>query len=1065
MRPIKLVMQSFGSYGQRTEIDFTKPDQNLFLITGDTGSGKTTIFDAIVFALYGEASSNRNRKDGEELQSQYSDIRTEPFVELTFSEKKGAALEEYRVHRVPRHLRALKRGTGSRMDSESVSLEMPDGSVYPQKETDAKLVEIVGLTKTQFTQVAMIAQGEFMEVLRADSNEKKEIFRKLFRTGKYRDIVDELARRRKDKLADIAEVRTACRLEAGHIEVPEDYGRADEIRAGKQQVMDGERLNVAEAETLLEELSLLNAYMGEKQERLEKDYGDATASRDRTREAYTKAEGILRSFRQMEEAEKVLAGCRAREEEIGENRKRIVSIQNALEIRQVFNSFREAAQAVEDTKKELSRLETALPDQLAGCERTLQLEEEADTLRRRESDLFAKTKERVEKACEVLRQLAEAGKALADREKKAAASAKAADDAAIEVQRLAARKKEWTEEKAGLADAEVRWNLFRENTLAGYNRLLDERNRVARASQALEEQKKAMEKAAGEYRDAWRDYQMKNREYNIRQTEFLNAQAGFLAASLVEGEPCPVCGSRSHPAPCRLSEKHTNLTKKDIDALGQEVQRRNRILTEKAAVSKAAADLQSEKEQQVQDARKDFRMHLGEMIPEAALSESSSLAQMTEVMKRWRLELEIKKKELEQASRKFTELNRSLETAEDQEKSLVRIKDEAAGRASDDRAALASAKTLFVQLMERRDFETEDEAAGVLHAAEEKKRKAEENYEKARAEAARFRTEKEKTETLIAQMRKSLPLQKKTAEERAESYRNLCMEKRQTEKEWMRILEEHTREEAVRLQKKVDDFQREKASAQGALDTARKTIGGEAKPDLDALERERELEEARYRKVQAERERVREIFRTDTAVYRKLASVLRERGRIVEEFSRIDSLYNRLAGKVSGARMDIETFVQRYYLRRILYAANRRFQEMSAGQYELRMVEDSMAGEGRNRGLDLMVYSFINGQEREVRTLSGGESFMAALSLALGLADQIQETSASIHPDIMFIDEGFGSLDDHARDQAVRVLKEMDGGAKLIGIISHVTELRQEIEDQLQVVKDDAGSHVKWKIS
>ena len=281
----------------------------------------------------------------------------------------------------------------------------------------------------------------------------------------------------------------------------------------------------------------------------------------------------------------------------------------------------------------------------------------------------------------------------------------------------------------------------------------------------------------------------------------------------------------------------------------------------------------------------------------------------------------------------------------------------------------------------------------------------------------------------------------------------------------MTVLEEHTREEASRLQEKIDRFQREKASAQGALDTARKAVSGQTKPDLDALGRKRDQEEERYRRIQAERESVREIFRADSAAYRKLASVLRERGRIAEEFSRIDSLYNRLAGKVTGARMDIETFVQRYYLRRILHAANIRFSEMSAGQYELRMVDDSMAGEGRNRGLDLMVYSFINGQEREVRTLSGGESFMAALSLALGLADQIQESSASIHPDIMFIDEGFGSLDDHARDQAVRVLKEMDGGTKLIGIISHVTELRQEIEDQLQVVKDDNGSHARWRIS
>ena len=179
----------------------------------------------------------------------------------------------------------------------------------------------------------------------------------------------------------------------------------------------------------------------------------------------------------------------------------------------------------------------------------------------------------------------------------------------------------------------------------------------------------------------------------------------------------------------------------------------------------------------------------------------------------------------------------------------------------------------------------------------------------------------------------------------------------------------------------------------------------------------------------------------------------------------MDSLYNRLAGKVTGARMDLETFVQRYHLQRILYAANERFQDMSAGQYELRMIGDDQAGEGKNRGLDLMVYSTVTGKEREVRTLSGGESFMAALSLALGMADQIQVSSASINLDMMFIDEGFGALDDHSRDQAVKVLQRMAAGSKLIGIISHVSELKQEIEDQLIVSKDEDGSRVKWGIS
>ena len=192
---------------------------------------------------------------------------------------------------------------------------------------------------------------------------------------------------------------------------------------------------------------------------------------------------------------------------------------------------------------------------------------------------------------------------------------------------------------------------------------------------------------------------------------------------------------------------------------------------------------------------------------------------------------------------------------------------------------------------------------------------------------------------------------------------------------------------------------------------------------------------------------------------------MEKRKAVVEEHARIDTLYRMTSGNVSGSRMDLETFVQRYYLERILYAANRRFQEMSAGQFELRMYDLKKAGEGKNRGLDLMVYSTVTGKEREVRTLSGGESFMAALSLALGMADQIQQSSAAINLDMMFIDEGFGSLDEHSRNQAVRVLQEMAEGSRLIGIISHVSELKQEIEDQLIVTKDENGSHVKWQIS
>ena len=208
-----------------------------------------------------------------------------------------------------------------------------------------------------------------------------------------------------------------------------------------------------------------------------------------------------------------------------------------------------------------------------------------------------------------------------------------------------------------------------------------------------------------------------------------------------------------------------------------------------------------------------------------------------------------------------------------------------------------------------------------------------------------------------------------------------------------------------------------------------------------------------------------DIYQNNTNVLETLKPKMAERTQMMAALTQLETMYNLLAGKVSGARMDIETYVQRYYLQHILNAANKRFREMSAGQYELRLYELAQAGDGKNRGLDLMVYSYVTGKMREVRTLSGGESFMAALALALGMADQIQASSSAIHLDVMFIDEGFGSLDEHARAQAVRVLQQMAGESRMIGIISHVTELKQEIEDQLIVKKDDKGSHVHWQIS
>ncbi len=378
---------------------------------------------------------------------------------------------------------------------------------------------------------------------------------------------------------------------------------------------------------------------------------------------------------------------------------------------------------------------------------------------------------------------------------------------------------------------------------------------------------------------------------------------------------------------------------------------------------------------------------------------------------------------------------------------------------------LASAEKALELLEAERDYPTEKKAKEALAEADEAKQEKDAVYQKAHQEAGKAKQKKEHAAVLIERYLAELPEQQEECDRRKAAYIELMAERDQTEQEWKVLTEQYPKSEADRLQKQVEAYKKKKALAEGKRESAEKTIGGQKRPDLVGLEQEKNAAEERLTAIQDELEQYKTEYQINDDVYQALAPKMKERSSIMQEFVRIDSLYNRLAGNVSGARMDIETFVQRYFLQRILYAANTRFRDMSAGQYELRIVGEEQAGTGRNRGLDLMVYSTVTGKEREIKTLSGGESFMAALALALGMADQIQENSAAVHLDMMFIDEGFGSLDEHSRNQAVKVLQQMAGGSKLIGIISHVSELKQEIEDQLLVSKDEDGSHVKWQIS
>ena len=582
--------------------------------------------------------------------------------------------------------------------------------------------------------------------------------------------------------------------------------------------------------------------------------------------------------------------------------------------------------------------------------------------------------------------------------------------------------------------------------------------------EAWNRQKKTVVTTQQKFREASLEYRQEQERYEAMRQIFFNMQAGLIAREqLKPGQPCPVCGSLEHPAPCELAEEHSTLTREKLDEMSVSVEERRKEQESCASSAEAALELANEKEKQLKEALERLFGHLQEHgceIPEAvelALAEAVVQDEMQQ-LKEQEQQLKAEVAKLKQAQRHLQEAEEETEKLETQYKAAQQKEQEI-------HVALEGNRAVLKQLQREQSYTSREAAQAELDLAKKEKEQAERAYEEASKEAKRAGKARNEAQALQKRYRQDLPKQKEQALQCRQKYEARMAAFGLTMEQWQAVTQQYTREEADLFQEKLDAHKAQQAQAQGRYTSAKEQIGAQGKPDLEVLQQNLQEAEQVWKSRQEEREQWGTYARVNSESYARLMPKMEERAQILKEHQQISDLYQRLSGNISGFRMDLETFVQRQYLERILYAANRRFLEMSAGQFELRMYDLDKAGEGKNHGLDLMVYSAVTGKVREVRTLSGGESFMAALSLALGMADQIQESSAAIHLDVMFIDEGFGSLDEHSRNQAVRVLQEMAGGSKMIGIISHVTELKQEIDDQLLVSKDESGSHVRWQIS
>lgn len=1066
MKPILLTMQAFGSYGEKTEIDFQKGG-DFFLISGDTGSGKSTIFDAMMFALYGEVSTNGSGKENE-LLSQFVDVRNDkPLVSLVFTAHQHGQEETYKITRTPRHTRPAKRqGAKPQEEGETAELLMPDGSQYPGKlsDTNRKIEELVGLTADQFRKVVMIAQGEFMDFLRAGSKEKTELLRDLLKTDYYYQLSERLKTLAKEKNTAAKTQRANMSFFAGRAVtegLPEEDAQA--LKAAKGTVITAKELQPEQVDALVEVLSGVCARLQLQQGELTQQQRAAQENRDECMKQVEAAKPLMQRFEELEDAEKTLQECAAQADEIEKKRGLIGKIRDAWAIEPKYQRMKDAQKALTDAQRELAAKQQELPQLKQTAADAAAFHQQMEKTKDAATTQCAEVETKVEKALKTFDALDEAEKALRQAEEadtKAKANAESAKKALDDFKK---QEDAWRKQEAELQGAEAAYEVCKQQNQQ-YRDLKKSLEDLHGNQKDVQEKARQAAAAKDAYASATQKYQRAQNEYDDYRLAFLNAQAGLLARELAPGKPCPVCGALEHPAPCQLTQENQQLNREQLARRRKTADDAAKAQEEKAKESESARVKLTERQKVSEEAERKLvgnAKNIRENVPMATAADVEAM------LTAWLPELQSASKSVQAKVDALKKVRENLDGAKAEREKLEKAASAAQETAKSTAVKKAEAEktwNLHQEELSSNAYRTREDAVAQRTQAQEAKQKAEAAASQAAEKERQAQKAETDCETQIRRLNEEMPQKQGNAEEFNQQYQQTMAEKSLDEAQWRQLAETYPDVEiADRLQEKVEAFKEKKTAAEEKRKTAQNAIAEQKKPNMEQLNAAFEAAKAAWEKASAALKAAENLHSGNANVLKDLRKGREPLANACKEANTAQHLSDVMAGTESGNRMNLETFVQRNYMEKILCDANRRFRDMSNGQFELKLINVEDAGEGKNKGLDLEVYSIVTGKTRSVNTLSGGESFMAALSLALGMADQIQAATAAIHLDVMFIDEGFGSLSDNARNEAVNILKEMAGKQRQIGIISHVSELKDEIENQLIVKKDDRGSYISWR--
>ena len=989
MRPEKLTMCAFGPYAGKVEIPFSEfGTHGIYLITGDTGAGKTTIFDGIVFALYGEASGDVRKADM--MRSDFADPKEKTYVELTFTNRG----KSYTVTRNPEYLRPKTRGEGMTKESADASLIYPDGRVVSgSRQTTKAVEELLGIDRSQFVQIAMIAQGDFLKLLLAGTEERGRIFRKIFDTGCYLDFQKELKRRKLDTERMYKELQRSVVQYAEGIILPE-------VQKAEENDEISEAINEAINEAEREETALADGRIGDLKFLIMRLESILAKDVSYHLPELTETLGLLlkEEHAQQKETQKKLSAME----------KRLLVLREQLGICQMAERARAEIEKKQRLLEQLAQEETECRKQFALAQEKQPLAEEAA----RKAAVLQQQMVQFDELNRLLKAIAVFGKNLETEKNRAVQMEEESLKAAEVIAKNEARIKEIQtpeQELLRLESEEERSRLWKQEL-----QLLE---KLIRTAQVQHEKVRLQEE---EFLNARSISTALGRQYVELEDAFLGGQAGILAEALVDGWPCPVCGAREHPVPAKRSAQIPSEQElKELAGQKEQAVAKTTELAGKLAAERARC------EENDKALREWLTKHAGESVQNA---ENDKILQ----------------------ERLTKHAGESVQNAED-DKALqppANVQIEIAGKyLEDDRIRLLETEKIHrekrkeLELLIREKQQLERLQPELLQKREELQKKREQSAQM----IVQIQTELSATGAQAEKLKKQLPYADRAGAQQA--LEQLQKERAQIEKE---IQNSHERLEKCR---------RQKAAEENALKSLQKQAAHGGEPQMqEQIRTEGRLLTAKKAELEREQKQRHAMLEANERIFQKLGSSQEKLLEAEQAYETLAQLSDTANGELKGKqKLAFEQYIQIVFFGQIIHEANKRFTVMTDGRYLLKRRAD--AGNLRSQsGLELNVFDYYTGKLRSVQSLSGGESFKASLSMALGLADVVQQYAGGVQLDTVFIDEGFGSLDRESLNQAIKILNELAGGRRLAGIISHVDELKERIERKIVVTKGTGGS-------